>query len=220
MVKDKNTEPDNGYTLVGLIIAISFLLVATMVAVPLWSTAIKREKEKELIFRGMQYAIAIEEYKMKTGKDLLDLESLIKTKPRVIRKLWTDPMTGKVDWRLIHRGEIMIQRRREIAGLNSNDKNEKSGSDLTAPPDIGGMGGPIIGVASTCEDESIRIYQDKNRYSEWLFTVNELKVKRALVLGASQPGGVPPPSPPSGQKPGTGGISEGRGPGNVKIIGK
>ncbi len=220
---------NNGYTLAGLIVALAALMIGMMVAVPLWSTAIQREKEKELIFRGEQYAMAIEEYKAKTGADLLELEALIKVEPRVIRKLWTDPMTGKNDWRLIHRGELMAQNRQGIPGLTDSDENTetKTETGLSEPSAsvTVNLGGPIIGVASSCEDKSIMIYKDKTKYSEWLFTVNDLQQKRAMILGQPQQGVPAPGLPADGDdpnlRPGPGGDGPGGGPGGgMKTIDK
>ena len=41
-----------GYNLVVLIVAITVLNIAVAAVLPLWSTAIRREKEEELVFRG------------------------------------------------------------------------------------------------------------------------------------------------------------------------
>ena len=48
-----------GYNLVALVVGITVLSILTAAAMPLWSTAIRRDKEEELISRGLQYAEAI-----------------------------------------------------------------------------------------------------------------------------------------------------------------
>ena len=48
-----------GYNIVILAVAITVLNILVAKALPLWSHVIQREKEEELIFRGLQYAEAI-----------------------------------------------------------------------------------------------------------------------------------------------------------------
>ena len=60
---------------------------------PLWSTAIRREKEEELIFRGLQYAEAIRVFQNRYHHLPNRLEELLEVKPRCIRLLWTDPLS-------------------------------------------------------------------------------------------------------------------------------
>jgi hypothetical protein len=61
----------------------------------------KREREKELMFRGQEYARAIQKYKNKFGVYPSSVDQLIQTNGfRFLRKLYKDPITGK-DFRLI-----------------------------------------------------------------------------------------------------------------------
>ena len=68
---------------------------------PLWSTQIKREKEDELIFRGLQYAEGIRIFQQRFGRLPLRLQELIEVEPRCIRQLWKDPITDSLDWGLV-----------------------------------------------------------------------------------------------------------------------
>jgi len=69
-----------------------------------WRMIMKREKEKELLFRGSQIKEAIESYRgQKVVVPLNDLNDLVKFRianVRHLRRLYADPMT-KADWRLI-----------------------------------------------------------------------------------------------------------------------
>lgn len=113
----------------------------------------QREREKELIFRGLQYRDAFERWS-KTGVPLKDLKDLFeptisnnanKSNDRFIRRLYKDPVTGG-EWR-----------------------------KLPDPPDpIQG----IYGVASTSNEEPfkqgnfpevIKNFEGKKKYSEWEF---------------------------------------------------
>ena len=84
---------EKGYNLVILVVAITVLHIALAVSVPLWSTQIRREKEAEAIFRGLQYAEAIRVFQQRFGRYPTTVEELLEVEPRSIRQLWTDPLS-------------------------------------------------------------------------------------------------------------------------------
>jgi type II secretory pathway pseudopilin PulG len=88
-----------------LLISILVIGVATAAVAELWSTEIKREKEEELIFRLREFRQAIALYRVahnglpKELKDLLQDRTQLQTR-RYLRRIYTDPFTGKADWKL------------------------------------------------------------------------------------------------------------------------
>jgi len=75
-----------------------------------WSQANQREKEAELLFIGNQFRQAIALYYQRTPGAVKrypeKIENLIEdqrylTTQRYLRKLYTDPMTGKAQWGLV-----------------------------------------------------------------------------------------------------------------------
>jgi type II secretory pathway pseudopilin PulG len=108
------TEPDvemerqgeQGFMLVGLIVAIFLILLALSVAAPKVAQELRREREVEAVHRGNQYVRAIRLYYKKFGHYPGSIEQLEKTNNiRFLRQQYVDPITGKADWRLIHVGE-------------------------------------------------------------------------------------------------------------------
>jgi type II secretory pathway pseudopilin PulG len=98
--------PEQGFVLVGLIVAIFFILLALSIAAPTVAKELKRERELETIHRGNQYVRAIQLYYKKSGGYPASMELLGKSNNvRYLRQQYVDPMTGKADWRLIHIGE-------------------------------------------------------------------------------------------------------------------
>ena len=91
----------DAFTLVTLLVFVTLLNIMVAVALPLWSQQIQREKEEELIFRGLQYAEAIRLFQTQFGRYPLQLEELLELEPRRIRQLWKDPMTEDGKWGLI-----------------------------------------------------------------------------------------------------------------------
>ena len=104
--RSARTDPEQGFALIGLVVAIFIILLALSVAAPTVARALRREREVEAVHRANEYVNAIRRYHLKTGAYPGSIEQLEKTNNiRYIRQKYTDPMTGKPDWRLIKVGE-------------------------------------------------------------------------------------------------------------------
>jgi type II secretory pathway pseudopilin PulG len=118
-----------------------------------WKTIVQREREEELLFRGTQIKDAITRwYKVPAGQQptpLRDLKDLLSdprstTTKRYLRRLYTDPMTGK-EWNLIN------DPNRGIRGVTS--------TSTLAPFKVDGFPDDLKDLAG------------KKQYSEWRFEV-------------------------------------------------
>lgn len=95
----------NGYALLLVVFFVTLLMIAVGVAAPNIIVQGRREKEKEMIWRGKQYVRAIRLYYQKTGRYPAQLEDLYKPKTgiRVMRQAYKDPLnTVDGSWRLIY----------------------------------------------------------------------------------------------------------------------
>jgi len=103
----RGANSEQGFMLVGLIVAIFIILLVLSIAAPKVSKELQREREVEAVHRGNQYVRAIQVYGRKNGGQFpATMEALEKTNnQRFLRQRYVDPITGKVDWRLIHVGE-------------------------------------------------------------------------------------------------------------------
>ncbi|HXE79942.1 MAG TPA: hypothetical protein VNK41_04270, partial [Vicinamibacterales bacterium] len=91
---DPHANPEAGYAMVALLVAIALMSVSLTAALPVWRQQIQREKEAELIWRGEQYDRAIQLYRQRYGAPgPPDLDVLVKEK--FLRKKYKDPITGK-----------------------------------------------------------------------------------------------------------------------------
>jgi type II secretory pathway pseudopilin PulG len=178
-------------------VAVTVLNVLVAAALPLWSTAIRREKEEELIFRGFQYAEAIRVFQMRYQRYPNKLEELIEVKPRSIRQLWKDPMTEDGKWALIFQNQPQPPVNRQPNG-DPPPEDGNGGDDDGRPPlgpkegDVVQVG-PIIGVRSKSGEKSHLVFFGKERYDEWQFT------DRMLLGGGARTTGIGPEStPPAG----------------------
>jgi type II secretory pathway pseudopilin PulG len=212
-----------------LLVAMSVMAILLSVAIPTWSQMVRRDREEELIFRGEQYARAINQYQRKfANQSPATLDVLIEQ--RMLRKKFKDPLSPNKD------GEFQLLSMSTGTGpqgsgpLGSGPGGQGTGGRNTGPqgpggaggqgrggnptgpgggitpgggigPMISGRGGPIVGVASKNTGQSIRLYKGKNRYNEWQFIGMEMS-PRAGGPGGAGGGGMPPGGrggPPGGR---------------------
>jgi len=92
--------------LLTLMLMVALLAVVAAVAAPDIAFTIKRDREEELIHRGVQYSRAIRRFAKKNGRYPVTLEQLGGDNyNRYLRKPYKDPVTGR-DFRLLHMGDI------------------------------------------------------------------------------------------------------------------
>ena len=130
--------------LLALITAAGLLLTKAMPSVV---AEVQRDQEAELIFRGEALRTAMRRYKAKTGTYPLSLEDLMKVRPRILRKLYKDPMTAEGDWEL-------------ITAVQPGSTGDTTGL-------------PIAAIRSRSTKDSYRTYQGKTLYSEWIFAASD-----------------------------------------------
>ena len=103
---------EHGYILLMLMLFIALLAIAAGAVAPTIAFRVKRDREEEMIHRGVQYSRAIRRYVKKTGRYPARLEELENTNNiRFLRKRYKDPVTGK-DFKLLHVGEVQLTARR------------------------------------------------------------------------------------------------------------
>lgn len=196
-----------GYNLVVLIMAIAVLTIMLTAMLPLVSQQIRRDKEEELVFRGWQYAEAIRVFQIRYQRLPNKLTELVEVKPRSIRQLWKDPMTDDGKWGLIfqNQGQPINPQPEGTPGGQQNPPDRPFGKPKPKPgdegdgsqegPDQPGLQvprkgdtvqvGPIVGVYSKSHKKSILIFNGRERYDEWRFTVDMLN---GQVINTGSPG--------------------------------
>jgi hypothetical protein len=99
---------EQGYAILLVLFLATLMLIGAMAIAPNVLTEGRREKEKEMIWRGKQYARGVKLYYRKTGKFPTSLDDLTKPKLgslRFMRQPYKDPMNAKDgEWRLIYVG--------------------------------------------------------------------------------------------------------------------
>jgi len=210
---------DRGYVLLTILWFSAAIVIGLALIAPTIAFEIKRDREEELIHRGVQYTRAIRGIVKRTGqfpKRLAELQD--SGGPKYLRKAYKDPITGK-DFKLLHGLDVpalggnnnLAASNAQADGVQGGDANsngaqgsnaDSSGSvDANAGantsannsaangqqpsgvqtsrfnPNMVAMGPDtnpqfgmsILGVASMSKDKTIREFDRKNHYNDWLF---------------------------------------------------
>ncbi len=231
-IRGKRNKQEQGYVLLTLLLMMAVMGIVAATLVTDIKFEIQRDREEEMIHRGVQYSRAIRAYYKKFGRYPANLENLENTNQmRFLRKRYKDPMTGK-DFKLLHFGEVkmgmmgmtgsgvipgastinsngtftsnngsnssfgnssfgnsssfgqnnQVQQKTDTNSTQTSDSGSDSqnsspggtndsGSDQSSSGQSGQTFGglPIVGVASTSKQTSIREFDNKKKYSEWSF---------------------------------------------------
>ena len=235
------TSGERGYAMAALLVGLSVMAIMLSVALPVWRTVAQREREAELIFRGEQYAHAIELYSRRNGGYPSTLDVL--EKGRFIRKLYKDPIAGNADFQPVFLGQMIGGQPvapRQPGGVGTpGTTGGQAGPTASGPEARGGRGGqpaaqlgqplgqtqgrgaaagggPIIGVVSRSTAESLRLYNGRGRYNEWAFVATATSQQAGTPngpQGTTAPGlGGTRGGPPGPQRGGGRGIPPGGAP--------
>jgi type II secretory pathway pseudopilin PulG len=71
-VSSRRIRPGGGYTLVAVVIIFTVMTILVAAVLPSWTAMIQRDKEEELVFRGLQYAEAIRVFQVRFGRYPVD----------------------------------------------------------------------------------------------------------------------------------------------------
>lgn len=181
-----------GYTLVALIVGITIMSILIAAMLPLASTQAQRDKEDELIFRGLQYAEGIRTFRRRYGRYPNSLKEMFELRPRTLRKLWKDPITNSDKW-----GLVTLMTGAPLPGTASPRPPGGAVAPPTpvptpaptpgfgAPPSL--ATGPVTGVYSLSKKKAFRLFNGRDVYDEWRFTEQTL-LNQGPPLPALPPG--------------------------------
>src|SRR5580693_5162422 len=98
-------NPESGYVLLFVFAMAAIVAVTLYMQVPRVAFEAQRDKEELLMDRGHEYIRAITLFVHKYNRFPASMDELENTNnQRFLRRRYTDPMTGKADWRLLHAG--------------------------------------------------------------------------------------------------------------------
>jgi type II secretory pathway pseudopilin PulG len=220
---------ENGYILAVVMLLVALMLAFLAAAVPKVREEIQRDQEVETMHRGQQYIRAIQLYYRRFHTYPSSVDALLNTNEiRFLRKRYTDPITGKDDWKPIFFGQNKAPTAMGFfgqplgmigttaAGIGApaesnngtgDNSNNDSGTDSGQT-----YGGPIIGFSPASDKPSIMVYKTKDHYNEWEFVYDPANDGMMRGMMPMQP----PPQPPTnsgspGFNPGAAGAGQGGG---------
>lgn len=171
--------PQHGFSYLWVLLLVAFMGLGLTVGVEVDSTAVQRDREKELLSIGRQFRIALGRYyetQVVAGKrdypntlDDLLRDNRVPGIRRHLRKIFVDPMTGKAEWGLVKVGG-------RIVGVHSLSERV-----------------PVKQDTFEAEEMSFR---GKQKYAEWVFAYpSDLMLQ---INAGLQPPGNPPTAPQAG----------------------
>jgi len=164
-----------GYAMAALLVGMSVMAVMLSVALPVWNTAVRREREVELVFRGEQYVHAIALFQRKyAGTFPPSVEVLVQQ--RFLRRPYRDPITND-DFQLIYAGSPTPSTRQGGPGRGGPGQ---PAAPVRAPVTRAG----IMGVTSKSTDASLRLYNGRGHYNEWAFVATQATTQAGAPSGA------------------------------------
>jgi type II secretory pathway pseudopilin PulG len=142
-----------------LLVSMSAMSLLISVALPVWRTSIRREREAELVFRGQQYVRAIVLFQRKyAGTFPPTIDVLIHE--RFLRRRYLDPITNE-DFQVLY------------ADVPSGAALDR----VSIRPALVNKGRGIMGVVSRSAQTSLRRHQGRDRYNEWTFVAGLVDTK-------------------------------------------
>ena len=119
MTKEHQRRGEEGYLLVGLVVACFLVLLALAVAAPRMAKELERDREIESEHRALEYVRAIQLYYRKNNSFPTTVEQLLGSgttgssiggigQVKYLRQKYKDPLTND-EFRLIHAGEAQTQ---------------------------------------------------------------------------------------------------------------
>src|SRR5437899_7165714 len=157
-------------------LAVVLIGISVTVAAKQWKAVVQREKEADLLARGIevQTALAVYSAQQKKGRVVpgeiypLTLEELTKQPKPVLRKAYKDPMTGN-DW------EYVRDPTGRIKGVRSKSKAEPF-KQKDFPP-------------------VVRHFDGLTSYNDWVFQHPNASTPQAPAGQPTAPGQPAPPAP-------------------------
>jgi type II secretory pathway pseudopilin PulG len=198
---------DRGYAMAALLVAMGVMAIVLSTTMPVFSTMARRERETELVFRGQQYARAVMLFQRKYGNALPPNVDVLLNE-RFLRKQFKDPITND-EFQLIGPGSPELAEAANSAPVQSGrgagqrgggppvvqqqqqqQQQQISGRGVRSDPVTPGQApGGILGVTSKSKATSLRVYNNHDKYNEWLFLATQMSTAAGGPTGEQMPGG-------------------------------
>lgn len=150
----KKRRKEQGYVLMTMLLFVALLAIGATAAIERIDMQVKRDREEEMIHRGVQYSRAIRNFVKKMGRYPTSIEDLQSTNNlRFLRKRYKDPITGK-DFKLVHMGDIQSITSPGLAGATPVAAMGANGPQGQSSPQAGFMQSGAAGAGNSATGNS------------------------------------------------------------------
>jgi type II secretory pathway pseudopilin PulG len=192
-----------GFSLVIVLAGITVMMILMGAAVPTWRYVMQDDREQELYFRGNQIARAVEEYQRKNGNAFPPSFDVL-VKGKYLRRPYKDPMVKNGKWRIVRPGEAVPASTTPTGGpsprAGASPRPSPSPPASAFGPAGGTAVGVIAGVASQSHETSLRLFNGRTKYDQWIFLAGQPRLLGrdkgpSRLPGGTGGGGQPQGSP-------------------------
>jgi type II secretory pathway pseudopilin PulG len=210
---------EDGYIFLTLMLMVTMLVIAAAAVMPTIAFEIRRDREQEMIHRGVQYSRAIRNYYKKFGRYPTRLEDLDNTNNlRYLRKHYKDPVTGQ-DFKLLHYGDPGLSMMGSAGGAGITGANSVSqmngqagsasafggsGSAFSQPSSYGGNSNSAFGGGSSFGGASNSAFGGNSNSSFGGGSFGNSGTSGTSGGNATSPGNGNPSTSPEASQSGTG----------------
>lgn len=186
MSPTRTSDRERGFTLAGLIVILTIIMIfVTYTVTRQWSAIMQRDRERQTIFVMKQYARSIADFAKAKGNPV-KLDQIKEARlPRYIRGRkgeYVDPLTGKVDWILVPAGAVTRTVDPTTGKQTTNFNSAASPKDYV---------GPFVGVRPPVTGKAYLSLNGADTYETWVYTVQDLQNEIALKANQPQSGSGP-----------------------------
>lgn len=129
-------QRDGGYLLLAIMLMMALMIIAATIAAPKVVQQIKRDREEEMIHRGVQYSRAIKRFYKKNGRYPSTLDDLDKGQIKYLRQRYKDPLTKDGKWKLLNYADIATLLNTAAPGTPAASLGTLGGGQAGAPGSV------------------------------------------------------------------------------------
>jgi type II secretory pathway pseudopilin PulG len=177
---------ERGFTLAGLIVLLTIVMIFAAYTVPrYWSAILKRDRDRQTLFIMKQYAIAISAFQDKHKTWPVSMDQLKDARqPRFLRGPkdgYIDPLTGEVDWLIVPQSAIgPTGQRMPVPGAQPGTL-----PPIPSVPMKDYAGGPFVGVRPNKAGKSFLEFNGLDSYEQWIYTAIDYRTERDARVAAA-----------------------------------
>lgn len=195
MSRTTSCSRQEGFTLAALIVLLTIISLVIAYTVPMqWSIVMKRERDRQTIFIMKQFARGILRWQTKHNNTApVSLQQMQDArKPLMLRNggKWPCPLTGKEDdWILVPPAAVAAGAQGQVQGQRGSPINPATNPQPQQPQQGQGREasklnkalspkdyvGPFVGVRPNATGKSFIALNGAEDYSEWVYTVDDLR---------------------------------------------